>query len=114
MTPPPRSIAKIERRLRQVVIVESKQCHVPVQKGFRNGAKLEGCGQDDEQISEVLVNKGMEPLTIANRDLERALVGYDDHHLSQGIMQDGASVARLQVGLNLGTKGRIDLVVDEI
>jgi hypothetical protein len=62
----------------------------------------------------VLINEGMKALTVADRDLERALVRYDDYDLSQGVVQDGAPVARSQVVLNLCPKGRIDVVVDEI
>lgn len=64
--------------------------------------------------SEVLVDKGVEALTIPGRNLERALVRYDDYDLPQRVVQDRTAVASLQVSLNLGTKHGIDLMIDEI
>jgi len=62
----------------------------------------------------VLVNKGMEALTVAHGDFECPLVRYDDYDLSERVVQDGTPMACLQVGFNLCAKDRIDVVVDEI
>jgi hypothetical protein len=64
--------------------------------------------------SQVLFDEPMQSLTVAGREFKSALISGDDHDLAQGVMQDAASVARLEVISDRGSKAAINVVVDKV
>lgn len=64
--------------------------------------------------SQMLIDEPVQPLTVADRDLKRALISGDDHDFPQGVIQDAASIAHLEVISDDRSKGVVNVIVDKI
>src|SRR6266852_499244 len=61
----------------------------------------------------MLVDEFMQPFAVTCWDLECPLIGNDDQHFAEAVVNHGAAAAHLQVGFDLGAQTGLDLAFNK-